>query len=114
MMPTGQPPGLPPSQPLTLPPQGPPVAPQAPPVTTALHHSTTYGNSAPIHNNSTHSALALSAAAVSQVLQGHTDAPQNQPVEFNHAINYVNKIKVGVGLSSPDKEVPCFIPFWPK
>nr|CAI5849844.1 unnamed protein product [Callosobruchus analis] len=39
--------------------------------------------------------LTLSAAhaAVTHALQGNTDAPQNQPVEFNHAINYVNKIK---------------------
>lgn len=93
MMGTGQPTGLPPAQPLSLAPQVPPVAPQAPPVATTYHPST-YGNSAPVHNNSTHGALTLSAAAVSQALQGHTDAPQNQPVEFNHAINYVNKIKV--------------------
>lgn len=37
------------------------------------------------HNN----ALSLTAAA----LQTQLDTPQNQPVEFNHAINYVNKIK---------------------
>lgn len=102
MMPTGQPAGLPPSQPMSLTTQGPPVTPQVPPATTALHHSTTYGNNAPIHNNSTHSALTLSAAAVSQVLQGHTDAPQNQPVEFNHAINYVNKIKVSDCIKAVD------------
>lgn len=39
------------------------------------------------------------AQAVSQALS-HVETgivhhpPQNQPVEFNHAINYVNKIKV--------------------
>lgn len=90
----GQSSALPLSQPLSLQPQPPPVAPQPQPVTATLH-PTTYGTGAPIHHNSaTSGALTLSAAAVSQVLQGHTDAPQNQPVEFNHAINYVNKIKV--------------------
>lgn len=94
--PTVQSTGLPPSQPLSLQPQAPPVAPPPQPVAAATLHTSSYGNSTPIHNNATSGALTLSAAAVSQVLQGHTDAPQNQPVEFNHAINYVNKIKVNV------------------
>lgn len=40
-------------------------------------------------NTSHNNALSLTAAA----LQTQMDTPQNQPVEFNHAINYVNKIK---------------------
>lgn len=87
---------LPPCQQLSLT-QHVPSVPQAaapsipPPV---VHHSaSSYGSGAPTYNNSS---LSLSAAqvAVSQALQGHTDTPQNQPVQFNHAINYVNKIKV--------------------
>lgn len=85
------PPSQPPTQPLSLTQHMPPVAPQAPPTAPVVHHPSTYGSSAP-----TYSTLSLSAAqaAVTQALQGHTDSPQNQPVEFNHAINYVNKIKV--------------------
>lgn len=85
------PPSQPPSQPLSLTQHIPPVAPQAPPAAPVVHHPSTYGSSAP-----TYGTLSLSAAqaAVTQALQGHTDSPQNQPVEFNHAINYVNKIKV--------------------
>lgn len=98
--PTGQPPGLPATQPLSLPPQGPPVAPPPQPVSATPLHPSSYGTNAPIHNNVTSGALTLSAAAVSQVLQGHTDAPQNQPVEFNHAINYVNKIKVCINFAN--------------
>ncbi|XP_018324326.1 paired amphipathic helix protein Sin3b [Agrilus planipennis] len=92
---------------------GPQAAAAAPPVTSVLHHSSGYGSGGgppgpgggsvgggatggtlPVHNNSTHNAITLSAAqaAVNQAL-GHAEAPQNQPVEFNHAINYVNKIK---------------------
>ncbi|KAJ8947934.1 hypothetical protein NQ314_008527 [Rhamnusium bicolor] len=63
------PPSQPPSQPLPMTQHVPPVAPT----------STTNCSTA--------------QAAVSHALQGHTDTPQNQPVEFNHAINYVNKIK---------------------
>ncbi|XP_050306229.1 paired amphipathic helix protein Sin3b [Anthonomus grandis grandis] len=66
-----------------------PQPPLAPPSVT--HHPPSgYGMSAP-----TNYGLSLSAAqaAVTHALQGHTDTPQNQPVEFNHAINYVNKIK---------------------
>lgn len=85
---------MPQSQPLSLTQHVPPVAPQAAPVMPpVVHHTSTYGSGAPNYNN----ALSLSAAqvAVSQALQGHNnDAPQNQPVQFNHAINYVNKIKV--------------------
>lgn len=76
-----------------------PVNPQPPPASPAvLQHSSGYGNAPTIHNNSTHNSLTLSAAqvAVSQALQGHGETPQNQPVEFNHAINYVNKIKVSL------------------
>ncbi|KAK4884156.1 hypothetical protein RN001_000427 [Aquatica leii] len=72
------------------------VTPQAPPPPgPVLHHLSGYGGGTPIHNNSTHNALTFSAAqaAVNQALQGHGETPQNQPVEFNHAINYVNKIK---------------------
>lgn len=67
-----------------------PAAPPAP-VQPAVHHApTTYSG-----GGSSYNSLSLSAAqaAVSQALQGHTETPQNQPVEFNHAINYVNKIK---------------------
>lgn len=75
----------------------PPAAPPPPPsaATSVLHHSSTFTTSSALHN-STHAALTLTAAqaAVSQALHGQTDTPQNQPVEFNHAINYVNKIKV--------------------
>lgn len=88
-----------PSQQLAMAPHVQPVAPQPPPTATVLHHSSgSYCGTSTIHNNSTHNSLNLSAAqvAVSQALQGHTDTPQNQPVEFNHAINYVNKIKVSV------------------
>ncbi|XP_066262316.1 paired amphipathic helix protein Sin3a-like [Euwallacea similis] len=66
-----------------------PQPPLAPPP--AVHHSSSsYGISGP-----TNYGLSLSAAqaAVNHALQGHPDTPQNQPVEFNHAINYVNKIK---------------------
>ncbi|XP_023025930.1 SIN3 transcription regulator family member A isoform X2 [Leptinotarsa decemlineata] len=74
----------------------PPVAPQVPPPQPpppppVVHHSpSTYGGNAP-----SYAALSLSAAqaAVTHALGGHTETPQNQPVEFNHAINYVNKIK---------------------
>ncbi|XP_045483344.1 paired amphipathic helix protein Sin3b [Harmonia axyridis] len=68
-----------------------PVAPQAPPQQPSIvHHSNSYVPSATTYNS-----LSLSAAqaAVNQALQGHSETPQNQPVEFNHAINYVNKIK---------------------
>ncbi|KAJ8963093.1 hypothetical protein NQ318_018557 [Aromia moschata] len=84
------PPSQPPSQPLSLTSHIPTVAPQAPPAAPVVHHPSSYGSSAP-----TYSSLSLSAAqaAVTHALQGHTDTPQNQPVEFNHAINYVNKIK---------------------
>ena len=82
----------------------------------------TPNNSAVHHNNSHHAhshhshgpvtqAQAISQAqaahqAVSQALShaesGATGAihptPQSQPVEFNHAINYVNKIKVSLFL----------------
>ncbi|XP_022900635.2 paired amphipathic helix protein Sin3a isoform X1 [Onthophagus taurus] len=57
------------------------------------HHHHHQSQQQPHHHNNT---LQFSAAqaAVNQALQGgHTEAPQNQPVEFNHAINYVNKIK---------------------
>ncbi|KAJ3648743.1 hypothetical protein Zmor_020522 [Zophobas morio] len=81
---------MPPCQPL-LTQHVPPVAPQAAPSMPVVHHPSSYGSGAPTYNNS----MSLSAAqvAVSQALQGHTDTPQNQPVQFNHAINYVNKIK---------------------
>lgn len=74
------------------------VPPQAPTNTPVMHSSSGYNATSNIHNNSTaaHNALTLSAAqaAVTQALQGgHVETPQNQPVEFNHAINYVNKIK---------------------
>lgn len=74
-----------------------PVNQQTTPNASVVHHNSSYGGSS-IHNNSTHNTLTLSVAqaAVNQALQGHTDTPQNQPVEFNHAINYVNKIKVSV------------------
>ncbi|XP_044744116.1 paired amphipathic helix protein Sin3a isoform X2 [Coccinella septempunctata] len=68
-----------------------PVPSQAPPPQPPIvQHANTYANNATSYNS-----LSLSAAqaAVSQALQGHSEAPQNQPVEFNHAINYVNKIK---------------------
>ncbi|CAH0550046.1 unnamed protein product [Brassicogethes aeneus] len=68
-----------------------PQAPAAPPP--APHHApSSYGSGAPA---ATYGSLSLSAAqaAVNHALQGHTDTPQNQPVEFDHAINYVNKIK---------------------
>lgn len=88
---------LPPSQNVsTLAPAhiAPSVAPQAPTTAPMLHHkATSYGQST-VHNNSTHTSLSLAQAAVTHALQGQNDAPQNQPVEFNHAINYVNKIKV--------------------
>ncbi|KAK9880590.1 hypothetical protein WA026_011830 [Henosepilachna vigintioctopunctata] len=69
----------------------PPVVIQTSSVQPVVHNATSYGPSAP----TTYNSLSLSAAqaAVNQALQGHTEAPQNQPVEFNHAINYVNKIK---------------------
>lgn len=81
----------PPSQPLPLAQHMPPVAPQPPPTAPVVHHASSYNSQAP-----TYPPLSLSAAqaAVNHALQGHTDTPQNQPVEFNHAINYVNKIKV--------------------
>lgn len=86
-----QPQSQPPSQPLSLTQHIPPVAPQPPPSTPVVHHASSYSSQAP-----TYPSLSLSAAqaAVNHALQGHTDTPQNQPVEFNHAINYVNKIKV--------------------
>lgn len=68
------------------------------------HHSTaspyTSNNMVP-HNNQQHHTMTQAQAAqqaVSQALS-HVETgvvhhpPQNQPVEFNHAINYVNKIK---------------------
>lgn len=77
----------PPPQPVAPPPPTPPTLP-------VVHHSSNYTNAATptAYNN----ALTLTAAqvAVSQSLPGHTDTSQNQPVQFNHAINYVNKIKV--------------------
>lgn len=94
---------LPQSIPLSLtqhapppPPPQPVVPPQPTPstLTTAVHHSSNFTNaSTPTAYNN---ALTLTAAqvAVSQSLPGHTDTSQNQPVQFNHAINYVNKIKV--------------------
>ncbi|XP_063217594.1 paired amphipathic helix protein Sin3b isoform X4 [Bacillus rossius redtenbacheri] len=56
------------------------------------------GNSHAHHNNSHHHALAQAHQAVSQALSSMESGvphatPQSQPVEFNHAINYVNKIK---------------------
>lgn len=95
------PPGPPTAQPLPLTQHIPPVAPQAPPTQppppqpAIVHHAPTYGSNAAAPPLS-YSSLSLSAAqaAVTHALQGHTDTPQNQPVEFNHAINYVNKIKV--------------------
>ncbi|KAL3288830.1 hypothetical protein HHI36_003278 [Cryptolaemus montrouzieri] len=86
----GQPPVTQISQNLPIPSHVASVAPQASLVQPIVHHPTSYGTSAPTYNS-----LSLSAAqaAVSQALQGHSEAPQNQPVEFNHAINYVNKIK---------------------
>lgn len=86
---------LPPTPALSLSSHTPTVAPQAQPAAVpVLHHPATgpYGPANSQHNNVTHN-LSLSQAAVSQVL-AHAEAPQNQPVEFNHAINYVNKIKV--------------------
>ncbi|CAG9766340.1 unnamed protein product [Ceutorhynchus assimilis] len=64
-------------QPLSLPP--------------VVHHPTSGYRLSPQPNYG----LSLSAAqaAVNHALQGHTEPPQNQPVEFNHAISYVNKIK---------------------
>ncbi|KAG5894786.1 hypothetical protein JTB14_005222 [Gonioctena quinquepunctata] len=72
----------------------PPVAPQAPPPAPppqppVVHHASSFGGNAPSYSLS----LTAAQAAVTHALQGHTDTPQNQPVEFNHAINYVNKIK---------------------
>lgn len=101
------PPPPPPPQTITLtqplqppqpqpPPQQPPIIAPAPQPTLAPsvgHHSSSgYAMSAPTN----YGCLSLSAAqaAVNHALQGHPDTPQNQPVEFNHAINYVNKIKV--------------------
>lgn len=94
------PPPPPPQQAIPLAPQPQPLPqphitappPQPLPPPTVVHHSSSgYGIAAP-----TNYGLSLSAAqaAVTHALQGNTDAPQNQPVEFNHAINYVNKIKV--------------------
>lgn len=37
--------------------------------------------------------------ALSHVETGIHHPPQNQPVEFNHAINYVNKIKVSYTIT---------------
>lgn len=86
-----------PSQQLAMAPHVQPVAPQPPPTASVLHHSSgAYCGTSTIHNNSTHNSLNLAQVAATQALQGHTDTPQNQPVEFNHAINYVNKIKVGL------------------
>lgn len=103
-----QPPQAPPPQaPPPPPPQQPQPQPQ--PMSTILHtvvptpppanagYNNSYSNSG-LHANSAsaQNTLQLSAAqaAVTQALQGgHGEAPQNQPVEFNHAINYVNKIK---------------------
>ncbi|KAH1014584.1 paired amphipathic helix protein Sin3b [Dendroctonus ponderosae] len=67
-----------------------PLQPSLPPPTVVHHSSSGYGIA-----TATNYGLSLSAAqaAVTHALQGNTDAPQNQPVEFNHAINYVNKIK---------------------
>ncbi|CAG9833239.1 unnamed protein product [Diabrotica balteata] len=85
------------TQPLTITQHMTPVTPQAPqqpqqpPI---VHHTPPYGgNAAPPLS---YGSLTLSAAqaAVTHALQGRTDTPQNQPVEFNHAITYVNKIKV--------------------
>lgn len=72
-----------------------PAQPPLPPPPVVHHSSSGYGMSGP-----TNYGLSLSAAqaAVNHALQGHTDTPQNQPVEFNHAINYVNKIKVSFFL----------------
>ncbi|XP_057664954.1 paired amphipathic helix protein Sin3b isoform X1 [Diorhabda carinulata] len=93
------PPGPPSSQPLSFTQHIPPVTPQPPPAPQPqqqppmVHHTPSYGgNGAP---PLTYGSLSLSAAqaAVTHALQGNTDTPQNQPVEFNHAINYVNKIK---------------------
>lgn len=98
MTPSGQLSGLPQSQPLSLSSHVPSVAPQAPHSNPVLHHSSGYTTASNIHNNTSHNntiQFSAAQAAVTQALQGHsTEAPQNQPVEFNHAINYVNKIKV--------------------
>ncbi|XP_072393755.1 paired amphipathic helix protein Sin3a [Diabrotica undecimpunctata] len=85
------------TQPLSITQHMTPVTPQAPqqpqqqpPI---VHHTPPYGgNAAPPLS---YGSLTLSAAqaAVTHALQGRTDTPQNQPVEFNHAITYVNKIK---------------------
>lgn len=92
-VPLSQTTALPPVQPVSTLPAHVPTVPQAPNNPPVLHHNSTYGGSSSIHNNSGHNTLTLSA--VNQALQqGHNDTPQNQPVEFNHAINYVNKIKV--------------------
>ena len=48
-----------------------------------------------INNQSGHNLHHISQAAQHQsILLGETGGQQNQPVEFNHAITYVNKIKV--------------------
>ncbi|XP_076267862.1 SIN3 transcription regulator family member A [Rhynchophorus ferrugineus] len=83
----------PPPQPLPLTQHLSSVSPQAPPPPPSVvhHSSSSYGMSA-----STNYGMPMTAAqeaAVTQALIGNTDTPQNQPVEFNHAINYVNKIK---------------------
>lgn len=69
-----------------------PVSPQVPQQPPPIHHTNTYASNPTSYNSLT---LSAAQAAVNQALQGHSEAPQNQPVEFNHAINYVNKIKVG-------------------
>ncbi|KAI4468542.1 sin3b-related [Holotrichia oblita] len=97
MTPSGQLSGLPQTQPLSLSSHVPSVPPQAPNSNPVLHHSSGYTTASSMHNNTSHNntiQFSAAQAAVTQALQGHsTEAPQNQPVEFNHAINYVNKIK---------------------
>lgn len=89
------PPQAQPPPPLAAPPvaaiQPTPSVAAAPAPTVHHHHGSSYGNGSatPSYNS-----MAAAQAAVTHALQGHTDTPQNQPVEFNHAINYVNKIKV--------------------
>lgn len=70
---------------------------------TTSHHTQYQPNNLMTHNNQHHHTMQAAAAqqAVSQALS-HVETgiphhqPQNQPVEFNHAINYVNKIKVSL------------------
>ncbi|CAH1169902.1 unnamed protein product [Phaedon cochleariae] len=88
----------PPPQPVAVTPPALPTAPQPPAaqqVQPASHHAPSPFVGGVGGGTPTYGSLSLSAAqaAVTHAMQGHTDTPQNQPVEFNHAINYVNKIK---------------------